>query len=742
MNSPDNQTVTLEGTVSAVIFQNPDNGYTVLSLRVKNKEHTVVGSCAQIGVGEHLTVTGCWTDHPAFGRQLKAVAMESTVPTEVAGILEYLASGMIKGIGRKTAQRIVDCFGADSLTVIESRPEALARLSGITLEKALAMQEDYLQKVGLRRLAEFLSGLQLPATLALALWRRYADRTIPILQADPYLLLQENFGVSFPDADRIAAAFGIEAESALRVQAGVLYTLTHNLGNGHTFLPRNQLLSASARMLKLENLGLIEDSIEALRYQGKVFFAEISGLDAVYLSRLYLDECTIARRIAQLRRNTPAPPEGLEELIDRIARSQGITYTPDQRGAMAMAANNRIMLLTGGPGTGKTTCLRGILDLFEAQGLKTLLCAPTGRAAKRLGELCGAEASTIHRLLEAGYAPESDRLVFRRDEDDPLKCNAVIVDETSMVDVSLMAALLSALPGDCRLVLVGDPDQLPSVGPGQVFDHLIRSGVVPNTRLTVVFRQAQQSSIILNAHAINHGELPVLKNQSGSDFFFLRRTDDASIAETIVELCKTRLPKSMGISPDQIQVLSPTRIGDAGTASLNRALQQALNPPSPDKIQRKHGQERVFRVGDRVMQIKNNYDVLLREEGGLRGGMGVFNGDVGIVTDITPDGECVTVSFDGHFVEYAPDMLNELEIAYAMTVHKSQGSEYRAVILAAPACSSTLRTRCVLYTAITRAKELLILVGDENVVAQMAANNSQTRRFTGVRSLLLQEIRE
>ena len=725
---------TLEGTVTAVIYQNPENGYTVLRVKSKEGSQTVVGELAEVSVGEHILATGIWVDHPSFGPQFKAAALETAIPTEEQGIYEYLASGVIKGIGKQTARRIVDKFGADTLNIIESRPEELATVKGITLKKAQAIQAEFLQKAGMRRLVEFLTQFQLPVSLALALWRRYADRAIDILRSDPYLLLDEELGVRFADADRIAAACGIGPQDLLRVEAGIQYTLTHNLGNGHCFLPQDRLLPAAQKLLRLEDSRLMAEGLDELRLQGKVVLTPVAGVDAVYLSELYENESYIVQRITEMCQRELRPPDNLEQLIDQVEVEQHITYAPEQRSGVRMAAQRQIMLLTGGPGTGKTTSLRGILGLFEALGLKTMLCAPTGRAAQRLGDLCGQSASTIHRLLEAGYDPQSGRLAFQRDEDEPLKCQAVIVDETSMVDVPLMAALLAALPSDCRLVLVGDPDQLPSVGPGQVFDHLIRSGVVPNIRLTSIFRQARQSRIVMNAHSVNRGEVPSLKNQGG-DFFFLRRRDPQAAVDTIVELCKTRLPENMGIPPEQIQVLSPTRKYLTGTANLNAALQAALNPPQPGKPEKRRGSS-TYRLGDRVMQVKNNYDVLWRSQDGLKGGMGVFNGDVGVITDMTPEGEITTVNFDGHIVEYTPDMLGELESAYAMTVHKSQGSEYRAVILAAVNGAPMLLTRGVLYTAITRAKELLIIVGDEAVVERMTANDRQTRRYSGIRYLL------
>ena len=480
----------------------------------------------------------------------------------------------------------------------------------------------------------------------------------------------------------------------------------------------------------------LEERLEALAVRGEVDLDQVAGQEAVYLPALYEAETYIAQRMGEMSRAELLPPDGLDRLLKQIQRAQGITYAPQQLQAVRQAAQRQVMLLTGGPGTGKTTCLRGVLALFEAMGLETALAAPTGRAAKRLGELCSTEASTIHRLLETGFDPHTGQLVFTHDEYDPLKADAVIVDEVSMVDVPLMAALMAALRGDCRLVLVGDPDQLPSVGPGNLFSDLIRSGAVPTVRLTEIFRQAAQSAIVRNAHMVNSGELPDLR-RNDNDFFCLRRRDPQSAVETIVDLCRRRLPERMGIPADQIQVLSPTRRRGTGTAVLNQALQAALNPPAEQKGERRFG-DWIFRAGDRVMQVKNNYDILWREEGGTASGMGMFNGDIGVIR--TVDKEVVLVDFDGKLVEYTPDMLGELEPAFAVTVHKAQGSEYRAVILAALDGAPMLMTRGVLYTAITRAKSLFIVVGDDGAVARMVSNNRQARRYSGLRARLAGEL--
>ena len=726
----------IEGTVEAVIYQNEENGYTVLRVDAGEGGLTVVGCMPGIAPGEEIAVTGQWMHHASYGEQFKAEVVERRMPAGEKAVYEYLASGAVKGIGAATARRMVEEFGADALHVLEEEPERLTRIRGITRKKALAMGEAFRLQMGMRRLLEFLGENGVELKLAIPLYRRYGDRALETLRENPYLLVDPEFGVDFSTADTLALAAGLDGEDPQRIEAGLLFELQHNLNNGHTFLPRRKLLPATAQLLGVEPERL-SDGLDALTERGEVVEERVAGEDACYLAELQEAETYVADVLGEMSRRELLPPDGLDDIIEGIQNAQGIVYAPQQREAVALAARRQVMLLTGGPGTGKTTSLRGVLALFDVLGLETALAAPTGRAAKRLGELCGVEGATIHRLLETQFDPHTGRLVFAHDEQDPLKVDAVIVDETSMVDVPLMRALLSALRLDCRLVLVGDPDQLPSVGPGSLFADLIRSGVLPMVRLTEIFRQAAQSAIVRNAHSVNRGICPPLDNTS-NDFFFLRRRDSVRTAETIVELVERRLPRNLGIPPDQIQVLSPTRRGTAGTAALNRALQAAVNPPSADRAERRFG-EYIFREGDRVMQVRNNYDVMWQEKDGSAVGMGIFNGDIGRITSIDNRNEVITVDFDGRLVEYSPDMLLELEPAYAITVHKSQGSEYRAVILSVCDGPPMLLTRGVLYTAITRARELLILVGEDQVVARMTANDRQQRRYSGLRWRLGQE---
>ncbi len=718
----------LSGTVTELVFRNEENGYTVLALETGDQTIvTAVGCMPGVAPGECVELEGCWTKHATYGEQFKVETVHRHMPEGSQAIYTYLASRAIKGIGPRSARKLVDTFGADTLKIIEEDPQQLTKLKGFTPQKADAIHQAFVQQSGMRILIEFLGRYHLPTSLAVPLYRRCGASAVDMVRMNPYFLTEEELGLNFSAADQLAADLGFAETDIRRLQAGLLFELRRNLGNGHVFLPRDRLLSAATKLLRLKQDGL-EQALESLLNQGDLVQEEVAGQTACYLAEMYQAEVYVAVRLQEMAAQEYQPPEQLEELIRRIQTAQGIDYAPQQEQAVRMAASRQVMLLTGGPGTGKTTSLRGVLELFRNLGLKTALAAPTGRAAKRLGELCGEEGSTIHRLLETQYDPISGQLVFTHNQNDPLHCDAVIVDETSMVDIPLMAALLEALRGDCRLVLVGDPEQLPSVGPGNLLGDLLRSGKIPAVRLTEVFRQAAESAIVCTAHGINTGIPPKSDNKS-NDFFFLRRTDAQITAQTVVDLVAHRLPEHMGIPSDQIQVLSPTRKETTGTANLNQMLQQVLNPPVAGKRERKFGAV-VFREGDRVMQVKNNYDVLWKDDRG-RTGMGMFNGDIGCIREIEPSG-LVKVEYDGKLVEYSADMLNELELAYAVTVHKAQGSEYQAVVLAVLDGAPVLMTRGVLYTAVTRARKLFVLVGSESTVQTMTANNRQRRRYSGL----------
>ena len=728
----------LYGTVTAVIFQNTENGYTVLRLRSQDGEMvTVVGTIPMTVIGERLAITGRWTAHASYGRQFEADLLERLMPESGEEILAYLSSRAVKGSGEKTAQKIVAAFGSHSLDILENEPEKLTAISGISRSKALEMSESFKRQVGMRRLIEFLTAHHLPVGLSMRLYRVYGELAVDALQDDPYMLTQPYFAADFSCVDAFALELGTEADDERRVEAGILFELTFNQSNGHTFIPRNKLMAATAMLLGLEE-AVIEDGIVRLCQTEQLVMDVVAGLEACYVPELHEAECYLSKRILSMAEGMPKIPRDLDRLLEEVQADADIDYADRQLEAIRAAAEHQVMIITGGPGTGKTTIMAGILELFDKMKLDTCLAAPTGRASKRLSECTGREASTIHRLLEAQYDQQTGEMCFFHDEEVPLKTDVMVVDETSMVDILLMQSLLRALPKGCRLILVGDPDQLPSVGPGNLFSDLIRSEAVPTIRLTEVFRQAQESLIVMNAHAVNHGELPELgvKNR---DFFFMKRRTAEDVVKTIQELCSVRLPNNMGIDPTDIQVLSPTRKNEVGTRLLNKQLQAVLNPPQPGKREKVYG-DYAFREGDRVMQIRNNYDILWKKTDVLGTGAGVFNGDIGRITEIDAQEETVTVVFDDREAKYDFTMLAELEPAYAMTVHKSQGSEYRAVILTAWPGSRYLLTRSVLYTAITRAKDLLIIVGNEEVVAAMVANDRQTRRYSGLKLRLQGEV--
>ena len=530
-------------------------------------------------------------------------------------------------------------------------------------------------------------------------------------------------------------ALGLEGDSLNRVCAAVVFELVHNSGNGHCFIPRGKLTLATSQLIGVAQ-ELAEDAVDKLAETGEIVCCTVAGLDACYLAPLYEAETYTAGRIKAMCKAKTERKVDITSIISRLEAANNIEYAPMQREAIALAAQNRMLVITGGPGTGKTTILKAVLALYDELELETYLAAPTGRAAKRMSELCGMEASTIHRMLGAKMSEDGETVVFGKGEEDKLACDALIIDECSMVDITLMHAILKALKSDCRILLVGDADQLPSVGPGNVFSDIIRSGVVPTVRLTEIFRQKADSRIVRNAHMINRGEHPDFNENSG-DFFRLRRMQGGSCVETIVELCKKRLPENMKIPSNQIQVLSPSRKGETGTVNLNKCLQAALNPSDEKKKEKLFG-ETVFRVGDRVIQIKNNYDIVWKDKLG-KSGMGVYNGDIGTIIEIDTASEYLKVDYDDKIALYGFEMLNELEHAWALTVHKSQGSEYRAVILSLNPVAQLLLTRGVLYTAVTRAKELLIMVGDENVAHRMIDNHKQSRRYSALRIRLADE---
>ncbi|MGM9601959.1 MAG: ATP-dependent RecD-like DNA helicase [Faecousia sp.] len=721
----------IQGTIGAIVYQNYDNGYAVLRLATDGGQTvTVVGTIPMPSVGEKLMVTGAWSSHPSYGKQFEAEFLERMLPQTTGEILTYLSSRVIKGIGPKTAARIVEHFGAETLAIMEREPQRLAEVPGISGLKAMAIGEAFRLQVGVRQIMEFFTLHQLPADLAVRTYKVYGEQTIELLYDDPYLLMEDSLEAPFAAVDRFAIELGVSAEDNRRVEAGLIFELKYNLNAGHSFLPRNKLVEATAQLLTVRS-ETCENGIDRLVEAGLLVADNLADISVLYLPELYEAETVSAQLLSRMAAFPYEAPRALEKLLRRCAEESDIDYSPRQEAAIRQAAQKGILLITGGPGTGKTTILKGILSLFDQMGLKTLLAAPTGRAAKRISEVTGRDASTIHRLLEATIDPHTGKMFFAKDASSPLRCDAVIVDEMSMVDISLLYSLLAAIPQGARLILVGDPDQLPPVGPGFPFYDCLRSGVLPSVRLTEIFRQAQESLIVMNAHRVNQGELPQLRERK-KDFFFLPCRSEEEVAATIRDLCLRRLPNNMGIPSDQIQVLTPTRKGGVGTWSLNRLLQSALNPPANEKKERKFG-EFSFREGDRVMQIRNNYDIMWKKLDGTAVGTGVFNGDIGILTEIDTASETLTVVFDDKQAQYDFTQLNELEPAYAMTVHKAQGSEYRAVVMNVWGGSQYLLNRSVLYTAITRARELLILVGREETVNFMTQNARVGRRYSGLK---------
>ena len=725
----------MSGTVERVIFRNEKNQYTVLELNNSEELVTVVGTLPFVSAGEELKVIGVWSNHPSFGPQFKAEVCERPRPATAAAILKYLSSGAVKGIGAATAARIVETFGENSLEVIEKEPERLAQVKGVTKSKAKRISEDFQQANGIKVVMARLGKYGITPEESVRIWKRYGAHAEECIRQDPFCLCDEELDIDFARADTIAASLEMPQDDSGRIRAGILHVLRHNADNGHTCLPRDRLAQVAARMLQVE----VESVGGTLRSMEETFDVQAQTFgerEFIFLPRYYQSETYSADRLKMMLRYPPQSIVGVEGAIKEVEIRENIHYAAEQKEAIVQALEKGFLILTGGPGTGKTTTLNGIIRILKNKGETVLLAAPTGRAAKRMSELTGEEAKTVHRLLQVEW-DDQDNPVFSRNERNPLECDAVVVDELSMVDTLLFEGILRALPLGCRLILVGDCDQLPSVGAGNVLGDLIASGMFPVVQLTEIFRQSMESLIVTNAHRIVAGQMPELRDKA-HDFFFLPLRRAESISNTIVDLCARRLPASYGYSVFQdIQVLAPSRKGELGTIELNHRLQEALNPPEKGKKELSIGGS-ILREGDKVMQVKNNYNLPWTRSDGTTG-EGVFNGDVGILVEIDKAAGALTVAIDDKMVLYDTDHANELELAYAATVHKSQGNEFQAVILPMFPGPQQLQYRNLLYTAVTRAKSLLILVGEEGTIKKMVANDRKTRRYSGLLRFLLAE---
>ncbi|MEG0979412.1 MAG: ATP-dependent RecD-like DNA helicase [Oscillospiraceae bacterium] len=725
----------LFGMAENIVFRKADTGFTVLDLSTPDGELvTVVGILPEIAPGEELNLQGHWGNHASFGRQFKAELCERSMPATEAQILKYLSGGTVRGIGPATAVKIVEKFGEDTFDIIENHPEQLSKIRGISIQKAEKIREEFKNQFAMRETIICLEGFSMTPIECIDAYKAFGAVAVDRIKENPYILCTEAVGMGFERADSIARMLPTPPKNELRVLAGIVHVVRHNLSNGHTCIPRDKLFNPSSSLLNTDN-DTIDIAIDKLAEQNQLVVKEFNGKEFVFLPYIYMAEKQAAQRIRVMQKFPPAGKPTLNQEILKIEKKNKITYEQKQRLAISTAIEKGMLILTGGPGTGKTTTINGILKLFEQDSLNVVLTAPTGRAAQRMSEITGREAKTIHRLLEAERTT-GERMTFARNARNPVDADAIIVDELSMVDIVLFASLLDALPLGCRLIMVGDSDQLPPVGAGNVLHDLIESDILPVVKLDEVFRQAMQSLIVSNAHRIVKGEMPIM-NQNDSDFFYMPRADAVSVASTVVNLCKTRLPKAYGYSPTaDIQVLCPSKKGQAGTINLNRILQQELNPP--DKSKKEIAMlTRIFREGDKVMQIRNDYNICWTKGG--EDGTGIFNGDVGVIEKIVPQANSLTIVFDGRRATYAYENLTELELAYAVTVHKSQGSEFEAVIIPAIDIVPQLCYRNLLYTAVTRAKKTLIIVGNQNQVYKMVENDKKIRRYSALNALLLEE---
>ena len=723
----------LAGYVEHIIYRNADNGYTVLNLVSGEDEITCVGIFSAIAEGENIEAQGEYTEHPTYGQQFKVAGFEEKAPEDEEAIERYLGSGAIKGIGLAMAARIVRRFKEDTFRIIEEEPERLAEIKGISNRKAMEIASQVNEKRDLRQAMIFLQQYGITMNLAVKVYQAYGQDVYSIIRENPYRLADDIDGVGFRTADEIAARVGIRMDSDFRVRSGILYTLLQASGEGHTYLPETELTPRASKLLNV-TAEQVEKQYMDLAIERKIILKLMEDQTQIYAASFYYMEANTATMLKRLNVSYDVSDAEIEQRIRGIEKKSGMTLDEHQVTAVKEAVRNGLLVITGGPGTGKTTTINTIIRYFELEGLEIFLAAPTGRAAKRMSETTGFEARTVHRMLELNGGAEGSG-GFERDESNPLEADVIIVDEMSMVDISLMCSLLKAISVGTRLILVGDVNQLPSVGPGSVLRDIIQSHACNVVMLTKIFRQASTSDIIVNAHKINHGEEVILDNKS-MDFFFLKRYDADVIINVVLQLIKQKLPKFVDATPYDIQVLTPMRKGLLGVERLNGILQRYMNPPADDKVEKEYGST-VFREGDKVMQTKNNYQLAweIRTKFGLTvdKGLGIFNGDMGIIRQINDFAEQMIIEFDeGRMVEYPYKLLDELELAYAITIHKSQGSEYPAVVIPLLGGPMMLMNRNLLYTAVTRARKCVTLVGNEVTFQQMIQNTSQQKRYSGL----------
>ena len=724
--------IKIKGIVTDVTYRNDTNGYTVFEVDTGDEEITVVGIVADINLSDKVELVGDYIYHSVYGRQFKAEFCTALMPETVEDLYHYLASGVVKGIRESTALKIIDKFGENTFYIMENEPERLAEIKGISLEKAKKIGKEYKKQCSTRALIISLSKYGLNTSECLLAYEKLGSNVIEIIEQNPYILCEGESKISFERAEQIADLLPQKPDSKHRIEAGILYVIRHNYSNGHTCLPLDKIYTPSGELLN-ESRENIEIAIDNLVQTKRVIVEIISNKDFIFLPEAYNAEKSIARRLNVLLKYPPENPIDVESYIDKIEKKYKIQYAELQKKAIVTAVNKGVLILTGGPGTGKTTTLNGIIDMFEKDFLDIALCAPTGRAAQRMTEATGRTATTIHRLLEVEWS-ERNKPEFRRNLRNPLDCQAVIVDEMSMVDVFLFSSLLDALPLGCRLIMLGDSDQLPSVSPGNVLKDLIDSGLLPVVQLKEIFRQSLESNIVRNAHAIVNGE-QIETDYKDGDFYFLQRHFPLDAVRTIKDLCIKRLPDAYGFDPTtQIQVLCPSKKGETGTFNLNQVLQECINPPAEDKREYNTGY-RLFREGDKVMQTKNNYNI--HWESDNEEGDGIFNGDIGYIETIDMRHDAIVIDFAGKRATYSKEQLQEIELAYAVTVHKSQGSEFDAVIMPVISVNSRLCYRNLLYTAVTRAKKMLILVGTTSYLNSMIENNKTQLRYSALKHFML-----